>query len=228
MASPAICSPRSARLLLAGTVNLPTLEMEKAKKAISKVEKKTFYFPGLKPLAVPWRLAPWRRSQVGGSLENVLASGARQTLLAAPQLRADESPRASHLGLKTESSAQPVTPVLRPALRPARLPPRSILKRVGGPVKRHDRHVSFGDVAVQEIARPDVHVRVFPPPRWAYFPTTRPTHPELPSPSLEVEDVMHEPRWRHVESFVKPPSVKELIVGTACCAAFMGILWWLG
>lgn len=303
MALPAICSPRSARLLLSGSVDLPTLNLGKALNVRPEEKKKPIYFPGMTPLARPWRLAPWRRAPGEGLQKDAPVSKTKWTSQSAPQLRVEEPSQVSHSGLTTAFPPPPV-PILKragdsvkrhdrhvsfgdvsvkeyvpfveavfsPALPVAPALPAPILKRAGDSVKRHDLHVSFGNVVVSEyvpftqpacprtlptscalpfpilepsgdpVKRDDHHIsekdvpvnehvqiaeRVFPPPRWAFFPPQRLEPPHLPSPPRPVEDAMDNDCRPRVDVSVPGSSLKDWAVGTACCVAFVGIVMWL-
>ncbi|KAJ5886234.1 uncharacterized protein N7473_008908 [Penicillium subrubescens] len=103
MALPAICSPRSARLLLTGTVETPTYASIMAK-ARPAVKDPPIYFPGLKPLARPWRLHPQYRAHVDDLKKKPLPVEAKQSSLPVPRL-----------GGRQNSLAVPLPPPLFPS-----------------------------------------------------------------------------------------------------------------
>lgn len=202
MAFPAICSPRSARLLLTGTVETPTYALMKAK-ARPVVKEPPIYFPGLKPLARPWRLHPQYRPRVDDLKKKPLSIEAKQPPLLVPLQ-----------GGRQNSLAESLPP------------PVSILKRAGAPAKSTERHVSFGDVIVHEVER--FPCAVFPPPRFAVFEPKRriPPPPPRRPPPPPVEPIEELPRRQlHLEITVRGPSWKEWVGFTACGIAFVAALW---
>lgn len=209
MASPAICSPRSARLLLTGTVEMPVPKARMSSDVLTLEDLQTL-FPGR-----------------------------RLTRSMARRLRCNESPGDNDLQKKLPAlSLPPPGPLLSVVLpgpdRPLPVSPAqpvSILKHAGSAVKPRGRHVSFGDVTVHEVER--FPWRVFLPPRFAVFEPKRqsvlpPPPSPPPSPGSPVEALRHLPRrQRHVE-YVPWPSWKEVLGAAACWFAAVGFLAWLG
>lgn len=211
MAFPAICSPRSARLLLTGSVDLPTFAVRTVSDTRLVVKEPPIYFPGLKPLARPWRLAPWLRPHVDDLEKKNPAGGDKQFPLLVPRRR----------GCQASPSAVSLHP--RVARLPVLPPPVPILKRTGTAVKQNKRHVSFGDVVVHEVER--FPWRVFPPPRFAVFePKRRSFPPRVPSPP-PVEELPR--RVLQLEVTVRGPTLGQWIGCVGCCIAAVSFLSWL-
>ncbi|KAF3401893.1 hypothetical protein F1880_009753 [Penicillium rolfsii] len=207
MAFPSVCSPRSARLLLTGTVETPTYASIKAK-ARPVVKEPPIYFPGLKPLARPWRLHSSYRPHVDDLKKKPLPVEVKQSPLLVPWQGGRQN-----------------------SLTVSRSPPVSILKRAGASAKSTERHVSFGDVVVHEVER--FPRAAFPPPRFAVFEPKRRIPPPPPPPprrpsAPRVETTEELPRRQlHLEVTVRGPSWKEWIGFTACGIAFVAALSWL-
>lgn len=172
MAFPGICSPRSARLLLTGSVDLPEFALKTVADTRPLVKEVPIYFPGLKPLARPWRLPPWLRPHVDDLVK--------------------KKP-----GLSVSSA---VSPPPRVAPLPVLPPPVPILKRAEATAKPR-RQVSFGDIVVHEVERfpwrvfPPPRFAVFEPKR--RLPPPVPSHPatELPRRALHLEVTVRGPTW---------------------------------
>lgn len=209
MAFPAICSPRSARLLLTGSEDLPTFALKTSLDVRPVVKNPPVYFPGMKPLARPWRLPAWRKPHVDDLQKKLPAPEPELPPLPSPRLDCQPSPVLS------------LPPVLARG-RPLFPPPAPILKRAEVPAKPRERHVSFGNAVVHEVER--FPWRVFPPPRFAVFEPKRRSFPlRLPSPLPEELPR----RQRYLEVTVRGPTMGQWLGWTACAIGVMTVLSWL-